>query len=73
MFNNSKNSHHTTLSHFVVPLKGINQVINTKLQSEALLEIVKKPFLAIEQLEFVLIPTLQKLGSRVPDAYMAVM
>ena len=52
----------------LVPLKTINQTKNAKIQSEALLEIEEYP----EQQELVLIPTLQKLGSRVPDAYMAV-
>ena len=57
----------------VVPLKAINQEMNTKFPSEALLEIEENPFPTIEQPELVLIPILQKLGSQVPDAYMAVL
>ena len=36
------------------PLKAINQAINTKIQSGALLEIDENPFLTIEQPEMVL-------------------
>ena len=56
-----------------VPLKAINQAINTSLQPDAFTEIEENPFLATEQLDLVLIITLQKLGSRVPNVYMAVL
>ena len=61
--------HHISL----VPLKATNQTMNTKFPSEASLEIEENPFLTIEQPELLLIPTLEKLGSQVPDAYMAVL
>ena len=51
---------------FLVPLKAINQTINTKFPSEALLEIEENPVLTIEQTELVLATTLQKLRSQVP-------
>ena len=57
----------------LVPFKAINQVINIKFPSEPLLEIEENPFLTIEQPKLVLIPTLQTLGSQVPDTYMAVL
>ena len=57
----------------LLPLKALNQAINTKTKAEALLEIEENSFLTIEQLELLLIPTVQKLGSREPDAYMAVL
>ena len=56
-----------------VPLKVINQAINTRFPSEALLEIEENPFLTIEQPELVLMPTVQRLGSQVPNIYMAVL
>ena len=57
----------------LVPLKAINQVINTEFPSEALLEIEENPFLTIEQPKLVFMPTLQRLGSQVPDTYIAVL
>ena len=53
--------HHLSL----VSLKAINQVINTKFTSKALLEIEENPFLTIEQPELVLMSTLHRLGSQV--------
>ena len=47
----------------LVPLKAINQAINTKFPSEPLLEIEGNPFLTTEQPELVLISISQKLGS----------
>ena len=44
----------------IVSLKAINQVIDAKFTSEALLEIEENPFLTIEQPKLVLVPTLQK-------------
>ena len=41
--------------------------------SDALVEIKEHPFLTIEQPELVFIPTSQRLGSQVPDTYMAVL
>ena len=65
----------TILPHHIsfVPLEAINQVINIKFPSEALLEIEENPFLTIEQPELVLMPILQRLGSQIPDKYMAVL
>ena len=57
----------------IVPLKVVNQARNTNIQPDALIKIEENPFLTIEQPKLVLIPTLQKLESRVPDAYMEVL
>ena len=51
----------------IAPLRAFNQAINNNMQPDALIETEENPFLAIEQPDLVLIPTLQKLGSRVPD------
>ena len=61
--------HHISL----VLLKAINQAANTKFPSEALLEIKENPFLTIQQTDLVLMPTLQGLGSKISDTYMAVL
>ena len=54
------------------PIKAINQTINT-LFIWSILDIEASPFLTTEQSELILILTLQKLGFRVPDTYMAVL
>ena len=46
-------SHHIC----IVPLKTINQTVNKKFPSKALLEIEANPFLTIEKPELILIPT----------------
>ena len=62
------------LNHIsLVPLKAINQATNTKFPSETPLEIKENPYITREQPEFVLILPLQRLGSHVPDTYMAVL
>ena len=65
----------TTPSHHIslVPLKAINQAINTKFSSETLLDIEENSLLTIEQSELVFMPTLQRLGSLIPDTYMAIL
>ena len=55
----------------LVPLKAINQAINTKCPTDTLPQIEENPFLAIEQHVLVLMPILQRLGSQVPDTYMS--
>ena len=57
----------------LVPLTAVNLTTNTRFWSGALLEIKENPFLTIEKSELVLISTLQRLGSQVPDAYMVVL
>ena len=57
----------------IFPLQAINQEINTNIQPDALIEIEENTFLTIEQLDLILIPTLQKLGPSVSNVYMAVL
>ena len=57
----------------LAPVKANIQVINTKFPSEALLEIEENPFLTIEGPGLFLMPPLLRLGSQVPDTYMAVL
>ena len=57
----------------IVPLKAISQAINEKLTSETLLEIEKNPFLTIELSKLGLVPTLQRLDSKVPHLHGSVM
>ena len=57
----------------IAPLIAINHVINNNIKPNILTEIVDNPFLAIAQLDLVLIPMLQILGPRISDVYMPVL
>ena len=56
----------------VIPLKPVNHTCNIDLKSNTLLEIEENPFLPVEQPKITIIPTLQKLEGRTPDAFQAV-
>ena len=68
-FNNQLYSYYTTLSHFYSPIEAINHATCNNIKPK----IEENSFLAIEQLDLVLIPMLQNLGSRIPNVYMAVL
>ena len=57
----------------IVPLKSINHALNSNIKPNTLVEIEGNPFLSIEQPDLIKIPSLQKLGLRIPDVYMAVL
>ena len=57
----------------IAPLKTINHAKSNNIKPKTLIEIEETPFLAIEQLDLVLIPMLQKLGPKIPDVCMAVL
>ena len=57
----------------IAPLKAIYHAICNKFKPNIIIEIEENHFLAIEQLDIVLIPILQKLGPQIPNVYMAVL
>ena len=56
----------------IAPLKAINHVISNNIKSTTFIEIEGNLFLAIEQLDLVLKPMLQKLWHRIAKVYMVV-
>ena len=58
---------------YIDPLKGINHAIRNNIKPKTFIEIEENPILAIEQLDLVLIPMLQKQRSRIFNAYMTVL
>ena len=57
----------------IAQLKVINHAIRNNIEPNTLIEIDKNTFLAIEQLDLVLIPKLCKQWPRIPNVYMAVL
>ena len=55
----------------IVPLKPINHI--ESIETNTLIEIEEKPFFSIETPNITIIPTLQKLDSRTPAKFMAIL
>ena len=57
----------------IAPLKAINYAISTYIKPNSLIYVQENTFFSIEQPDLVIIPMLQKLGTRIPDVYITVL